>query len=96
MSEETTSTSPTEATVEYDINNPNFLRVTQQDPLSKKFNTRTWHVTGILPAFLRWTEGVAMIQDCLPMLSASEREFLLTGITDESWDLYVRPEDDDK
>lgn len=33
----------------------------------------------------RWANGV-MIQDAFPMLTADEREFILTGITPEEWD----------
>ena len=32
-----------------------------------------------------WAKG-ASIQDAMPSLTPSEREFLLTGITDEEWD----------
>jgi hypothetical protein len=33
-----------------------------------------------------WLMGADLIQDALPHLSDSEREFLMTGITDEEWD----------
>ena len=32
-----------------------------------------------------WTNG-AFIQDACPTLTASEREFIKTGVTDEEWD----------
>lgn len=32
-----------------------------------------------------WLEGRALVQDAFPHLSPSEREFLLTGTTDEEW-----------
>jgi len=32
-----------------------------------------------------WEDGV-LIQNAMPNISASEREFIKTGITDEEWD----------
>ena len=34
----------------------------------------------------KWKEGRGLIQDCLPYLSADEREFLMTGIMPEEWE----------
>jgi hypothetical protein len=33
-----------------------------------------------------WLYGTDLIQDALPHLTDSEREFLMTGIIDEEWD----------
>jgi hypothetical protein len=43
-----------------------------------------------------WLRG-ALIQDAFPQLSASAREFILTGMTDEEWDELFgdEPEDED-
>jgi len=43
-----------------------------------------------------WLRG-ALIQDAFPQLSASAREFILTGMTDEEWDELFgdEPEDDE-
>ena len=35
-----------------------------------------------------WHEGT-LIQDAMPELTASEREFIMTGITDEVWNTTV-------
>ena len=35
-----------------------------------------------------WHEGT-VIQKAMPNLTASEREFIMTGITDEVWDTTV-------
>lgn len=40
-----------------------------------------------------WLYGTDLIQDALPHLTDSEREFLITGIIDEEWDSLV-PYDD--
>ncbi len=39
----------------------------------------------------------ALIQDALWNLTASQREFFMTGITEEEWNMYVEiTEDDDE
>ena len=35
--------------------------------------------------YQRWLDG-ALIQDAFPNLTASQREFIMTGVTDEEWD----------
>lgn len=35
--------------------------------------------------FDAWQNGT-LIQEAFPMLDASQREFIMTGITDEEWD----------
>lgn len=42
------------------------------------------------PALFAYRQG-AMIQDAMPMLSAADREFLISGMHD--WDLPEEPED---
>lgn len=52
-------------------------------PFSGKVNIREINVTE--EQFNRW-KGGELIQNVMPHLTASEREFLMTGITDEEWD----------
>ena len=40
--------------------------------------------------------GVAMVQDAFPQLNDSEREFLLTGITEEEWKEHMTVEEEEK
>jgi len=42
-----------------------------------------------------WRGGVA-IQKAMPHLNVDEREFFLTGMTNEEWDKYMADEDDDE
>jgi len=35
----------------------------------------------------KWLAG-GLIQDCLPYLTAAEREFLLSGMTPQEWDYF--------
>lgn len=64
--------------------------------------TRTSIATGITRTLdLDITDGQlhdymmgALIQDAFPKLTASEREFILTGITDDEWDTMFKDEDE--
>lgn len=44
--------------------------------------------------YLKWQEGPGLIQDCLPDLSDSEREILMTGLNDEDFDEAATSADD--
>lgn len=66
--------------------------------------TRTSNFTGItrtrdLPVtpeqFQQWSDG-ALVQKAFPNLSESDREFLMTGATQEEWDKYMAPLDDEE
>ena len=37
----------------------------------------------------KWAAGIN-IQDAMPNLSPDEREFIMTGITPEEWDEYIK------
>jgi hypothetical protein len=39
-----------------------------------------------LEDYKKWREGGELIQRAMPYLTASEREFLMTGYTQEDWD----------
>lgn len=41
-----------------------------------------------------WENGSTSLQNTFPLLSTSEREFLLTGITQEEWDIYMIDEEE--
>jgi len=65
--------------------------------------TRTSRITGItrtidLPIteeqLIDYGRG-ALIQDALWNLTASQREFFMTGITEEEWNMFVEITDDD-
>ena len=49
---------------------------------SGKMNTMDLDITA--EQKLKW-EGGALIQDVMPQLNAVEREFLISGMTDEEW-----------
>lgn len=51
--------------------------------LSNKIHTKILPITR--KQFLDWQLNGVLIQKAMPQLSGSEREFLLTGSTDEEW-----------
>jgi hypothetical protein len=59
------------------------MKITMQSAMSGNINTLDVAIT--LEQFSAWVDG-ALIQEAMPHLTASEREFLLTGITSEEWD----------
>lgn len=65
--------------------------VTKTSPISDTTRTRTFSATA--EQWQAYDEG-ALIQHALPHLSNGDREFLMTGITDEEWD-EAFPEDDE-
>jgi hypothetical protein len=68
------------------------MKVTQKSPLTGKLNTMDLAVTEAQLAELA-SPGRRMIQDILPQLNDSEREFLMTGYTQEDWDKMFPPEE---
>jgi hypothetical protein len=52
--------------------------------MSGKENTMELPITEA--DLLEYESGNLCIQDAFPQLNASQREFILTGITDEEWD----------
>lgn len=62
-------------------------------PLTNKLNILTLNLN---PEDLRkWQQGDVLIQDAMPYLTPGEREFLITGYTEEDWDeIFSGGEDD--
>jgi len=63
------------------------FKIGANSPFTGKLNFLTLPISPEIyeECFTKWTQG-ALIQDAFPMLSASEREFIKTGITDEDWE----------
>ena len=59
------------------------MKITRTDPFTGQENTMDLAVTEQqIDAWL----GGRLIQNAFPNLTAGEREFIKTGITEESWD----------
>ena len=48
--------------------------------------TRTRDIPVNPEDMMLWSQGGVNIQDAMPYLNDSDREFILSGITDEEWD----------
>lgn len=57
--------------------------VVAKSPFSQQDNTRTMKLTR--DQYEGYLTGSLVIQEALPHLTKGEREFLMTGITDEEW-----------
>jgi hypothetical protein len=56
--------------------------------------TRTMDLFGVTEAQMRAFENGALVQRAFPQLTSAEREFILTGITDDEWNTVFGKEDD--
>lgn len=71
------------------------MKVSRISPLTGRTNTMDLPVTQEQLDLLsqpKWKRPC--VQDIFPKLSSSEREFLLTGYTQEDWEELFPPEDD--
>jgi len=59
------------------------MQITRTNPFTGKEATKDLAITQ--EQIDAWQAGT-LIQDAFPNLTAGEREFLKTGITDEDWD----------
>lgn len=62
------------------------MKITRQSKLTLMWNTRHVNVTSEQLAQLYRPGRTELIQHIVPHLSPSDREFLMTGITDEEWE----------
>ena len=68
------------------------MEVTMKSMLTGKTHTREINATP--QEIATWKSG-ALIQDAMPFLSPDEREFVMTGITPEEWNVYFPEESEE-
>lgn len=74
------------------------VSVTRRSALSGDLHTREVLIEhGELTAWVEqgFRDGPLLIQQCIPSASDEDREFILTGITPEEWDLTFREDEVD-
>ena len=56
--------------------------------ITGEWSVQRWDITysEFYPNYVKWLSGYALIQEALPMLDSSQREFLMTGLTDADWE----------
>jgi hypothetical protein len=59
------------------------MKITRKSPFTGKTNTLEINVTE--EQLIDWQSGT-LIQHAMPHLTPDEREFIMTGITEEEWD----------
>ena len=59
------------------------VNVIRVSPLTGKSNIMQLDIT--LDQLHQWENGLGLIQDIMPNLTASEREFIMSGMTDDDW-----------
>ena len=75
--------STTNLLINYMENKTMALQITKTSMLTGIDRTKTFDIT--YDQYYAWyTEG-ELIQNAMPNLSASDREFIMTGMTDEEW-----------
>lgn len=60
------------------------MKITRISMFTNK--TRTMDLPIDPEVYRRWQAGEGLVQNMFPHLTPSQREFLMTGITDEEWD----------
>ena len=68
------------------------MKVTKVSPLTGLENSMELDIT--LDQLERYQAGGVLIQDVFPHLNASEREFIMTGYTQEDWDKIFPKEEE--
>jgi hypothetical protein len=68
----------------------NTLRVTRTSILTKKVHVRDLRITA--DQWAAWRNG-GLVQNTMPHLTPDEREFLLTGATQEEWDAVFKEDE---
>lgn len=73
------------------------MQVTRTSPLTGKATTLDLPVTQAqLDEFALPAGQRRYVQDIFPECDAAQREFLMTGYTQEDWDAIFPPEEDDE
>jgi len=69
------------------------MKVTRTSPISGKERTIDLPITE--EELNAWIGGT-LIQNAFPNLTAGQREFIMTGITDEEWDSIFKEDGEDR
>lgn len=70
------------------------MQITKKSILTGVTRTQDLPITEAQLA--KYYEGATLIQDILPHLTTSQREFLMTGITDDEWAVVFGPDEEDE
>lgn len=68
------------------------MLIKKKSMISGKISTMDLNITEEQMA--RYNAGGGLVQDIFPQLTAVEREFLMTGITEEEWEEHISDPDE--
>ena len=66
------------------------MNITRTSDLTGRTTTQNLPISWT--QIIKWHNGM-LIQEAFPQLNASQREFLMTGITDDEWDTLLPSEE---
>ena len=69
------------------------MKISRQSPFSDIINTMDLPITE--EQYQRWRNG-EYAQDVFPHLTPSQREFIISGCTEEEWETYMGSDDDEE
>ena len=67
--------------------------IKRRSPLTGQINSMSLDITE--QQLERWSKGDALIQEAFPNLNQVQREFILTGYTDEDWSTMFGGDEDE-
>jgi len=70
------------------------MLITRTSPITGRQNTLDLDIS--TDSLLKWQSGLLLVQEAFPVLTADEREFLISGCTKEDWEtLYGAAEEEE-
>jgi len=67
------------------------MLITRTSPITGRQNTLDLDIS--TDSLLKWQSGLLLVQEAFPVLTADEREFLISGCTKEDWETLYGAEE---
>jgi hypothetical protein len=69
------------------------MLITRTSPITGRQNTLDLDIS--TDSLLKWQSGLLLVQEAFPVLTADEREFLISGCTKEDWETLYGAEEEE-
>jgi len=69
------------------------MLITRTSPITGRQNTLDLDIS--TDSLLKWQSGLLLVQEAFPVLTADEREFLISGCTKEDWETLYGTEEEE-
>jgi len=70
------------------------MLITRTSPITGRQNTLDLDIS--TDSLLKWQSGLLLVQEAFPVLTADEREFLISGCTKEDWETLYGAEEEEE